>query len=105
MLYNADDITEVDFLVAWGNVNLVPVTNWGAMVLSNAGDTIGIWDSFAAYNGDNATQANVIDQVAYDDGTTWPADRAILSVSPQIVIQVAGKDLGAHSQLMIASTH
>ncbi|MCB0211872.1 MAG: lamin tail domain-containing protein, partial [Anaerolineae bacterium] len=74
VLYNADDVSEADFLAAWGNVNLIAVTDWNAMGLGNGGDTIGIWDSFANYDGDNATQANVIEQVTYDDSSPWPVD-------------------------------
>ncbi|UWX53943.1 lamin tail domain-containing protein [Maribacter litopenaei] len=79
VLYNSEDVSEADFLAAWGFVNLVPVTNWGAMSLNNTGDTIGIWDSFASYSGDNETQANVIEQVAYET-TDWPLDDGISSV-------------------------
>ncbi|MFK7802114.1 MAG: ExeM/NucH family extracellular endonuclease [Anaerolineae bacterium] len=72
VLYNADDVTAADFMAAWGNVTLIPVSNWGAMALNNGGDTIGIWSDFASYSGDNVTQANAIEQVVYDDSNGWP---------------------------------
>lgn len=74
VFFNADDITETDFAAAWGDVALIPVTNWGAMTLNNGGDTIAIWESFAAYTGDHQTQLNAIEQVAYDDSNGWPSD-------------------------------
>jgi predicted extracellular nuclease len=80
VLYNADDLTASQFTDAWGMVNLIPVTNWGAMALNNGGDTVGIWDSFTSYIGDNQTQLNVIDNVAYDDFTPWPSDNNSASI-------------------------
>ncbi|MEK6155255.1 ExeM/NucH family extracellular endonuclease [Flavobacteriaceae bacterium 3-367] len=81
ILYNSDDVSASDFRAAWGNVNLIPVTNWGAMALNNGGDTIGIWNNFSSYSGDHATQLNVIEQVAYDDdGTIWPSDNGQSSI-------------------------
>ncbi|MCB1864211.1 MAG: ExeM/NucH family extracellular endonuclease [Chromatiales bacterium] len=74
VLYNADDVSAANFQAAWGTVNLIAVTNWSAMSLNNAGDTIGIWNSFASYSGDNELQANVIEQVVYDDEAPWPVD-------------------------------
>ncbi|MDF0717303.1 BspA family leucine-rich repeat surface protein, partial [Muricauda sp. 334s03] len=75
ILFNADDITEEDFLAVWGTVDLIAVTNWGTMELDNSGDTIGIWDSFSSYSGDNETQTNIIEQVTFtNDGATWPSD-------------------------------
>mgnify|MGYP003142610780 FL=1 len=80
ILYNADDITAADFMAAWGTVNLIAVTNWSAMSLNNGGDTIGIWEDFASYSGDNQTQANVIDNVAFDDAGIWPVDNNSASI-------------------------
>jgi|GEM_PF-975897 len=74
ILYNADAISAVDFTAAWGTVNLIAVTNWSAMSLNNGGDTVGIWEDFASYTGDNVTQVNVLDNVAFDDSTPWPVD-------------------------------
>ncbi len=74
VLYNADDISATDFTDAWGNVVLIPVTDWTAMALNNGGDTIGIWENFADYSGDHQTQLNTIEQVIYDDASGWPSD-------------------------------
>ncbi len=74
ILYNADDLSATNFADAWGDdLNLIAVTNWSAMQLNNSGDTIGIWDNFAAYAGDNVAQNNAIEQVTFgniDDGMT-----------------------------------
>ncbi|MEM9775763.1 MAG: Calx-beta domain-containing protein, partial [Chloroflexota bacterium] len=73
ILFNADSITASDFEAAWGTVNLIGVTNWSDMQLNNAFDVIGIWESFADYNGDHQDQLNTIFQIRYfsfiDD---WP---------------------------------
>ncbi len=74
VLYNVDDVTATDFTDAWGDVVLIPVTNWGAMSLNNGGDTIGIWEDFTAYSGDNVAQLNTIENVTYDDANGWPSD-------------------------------
>ncbi len=67
VLYNADDVSAADFEAAWGKgINLVAVTNWSALALNNGGDTIGLWESFTSYEGDNVTQANALISVAYD---------------------------------------
>lgn len=80
VLYNADDVTASDFTAAWGNIDLIPVTNWQAMGLNNGGDSVAIWDSFANYNGDNQAQANAIEQVVYTDDPPWPADDGSASI-------------------------
>ncbi|WP_175017403.1 ExeM/NucH family extracellular endonuclease [Rasiella rasia] len=80
ILYNADDVTAADFMAAWGTVNLIAVTNWSAGALNNGGDTVGIWEDFASYSGDNVTQANVIDNVPYDDAGVWPTDNNAASI-------------------------
>lgn len=69
VLYNADDVSAADFTAAWGTgINLVAVTDWFALGLNNgsSGDTIGLWDSFASYTGDNQTQDNALISVTYD---------------------------------------
>ncbi|WP_273567521.1 BspA family leucine-rich repeat surface protein [Maribacter halichondriae] len=66
-----DDLTLQEFEAAWGVVDAIPVANWPG--LNNTGDSIGIWDSFESYEGDNVSQANVIQQVIYDAGGDWPA--------------------------------
>ena len=73
ILFNADDLSAASFVAAWGTgINLVPVTNWGAMGLNNGGDTLGLWADFASYSGDNQTQSNALLSVTYpniDDGS------------------------------------
>ncbi len=99
ILYNADDITATDFTAAWGNVNLIAVTNWSAMSLNNSGDTVGIWEDFASYTGDNVTQVNVLDNVAFDDSTPWPVDDN--SASIYLTDLTADNDNGANWALSI----
>ena len=49
--------------------------------MNNGGDTVGIWDSFSAYSGDNTVHANAIETFAYDDdGTIWPTDDGAASI-------------------------
>lgn len=80
ILYNSDDLLASDFMAAWGTVNLIAVTNWGAMALNNGGDTVGIWESFSDYSGDHQTHANTIDSVPYDDSGAWPVDNNSASI-------------------------
>ena len=82
VLYNADDITASDFTAAWGGgINLIAVTNWGAMALNNGGDTVSLWSDFASYSGDHTIHANAIVTVPYDDdGTVWPLDDGNASI-------------------------
>lgn len=82
VLYNADDVQAADFAAAWGaGLTLVGVTGWDAMALNNGGDTVSLWSSFAAYDGDNEVHANGLDTVAYDDdGSVWPADDDSVSI-------------------------
>jgi hypothetical protein len=81
ILYNADAITMGEFESAWGTgINLIPVTSWSAMGLNNTGDTIGLWSSFADYNGDHETHANVVEGVTYDDSGDWPPDDGSASI-------------------------
>jgi predicted extracellular nuclease len=72
VLYNVDDVSAADFQAAWGTVNLIPVTNWAAMSLNNAGDQLSLWDSFSDYSGDNITHANAIDTVTFNSGAGFP---------------------------------
>lgn len=47
ILFNADDVTAVEFAGAWGSgLNLVPVTNWSRLTLNNTGDTITLKNTF-----------------------------------------------------------
>ncbi len=80
VLFNADALTEADFTAAWGTVALIPVTNWTTMSLNNSGDTVGIWEDFASYSGDNQTQANVLDNVAFNNAAPWPATNNASSI-------------------------
>lgn len=77
VLYNVDDVSPVDFLAAWGTVNLIPVTNWSAMALNNGGDKISLWQSFADYVGDHVNHANAIDTVYYGSGFPDPVGSSI----------------------------
>ena len=80
VLYNSDLLFPENYTEAWGDVNLIPVSDWGSMELNNTGDTIGIWDSFASYEGDNETLANAIVQVPFEDSGEWPADSNAASI-------------------------
>jgi len=68
VLFNADDVSAANFLAAWGDVNLIPVTNWSAMALNNTGDKVSLWSSFADYSGDNVAHENAVDTVNYGGG-------------------------------------
>lgn len=81
VLYNADDLSADAFAEAWGaRLNLVALTDWGANALNNGGDTVALWSSFADYDGDQATFANAVDRVDYDDSGDWPADDGAASI-------------------------
>lgn len=99
ILYNVDDIAASDFMAAWGAVNLIPVTNWGAMSLNNSGDTVGLWESFASYSGDNELQANVLDNVVFDDVAPWPVDNGASSI--YLTDLAASNDNGSNWALSI----
>ena len=94
ILFNADDVDAVDFLAAWGSVDLIPVSNWSAMALNNGGDTVGIWSDFASYSGDHQSQLNVIDNVNFDDSSPWPVDDG--SASIYLTDLTADNDNGAN---------
>jgi len=50
ILFDGDALTAADFAAAWGSgINLVPVSNFST--LGNGGCHIGIWSSFATYDG------------------------------------------------------
>lgn len=68
ILFDAD-VTVEEFTAVWGDLNAIPVTGWPG--LNNPGDSIGIWASFEAYDGDNVSQLNVVEQVIYDDTDSW----------------------------------
>lgn len=78
ILFNASAISASEFLEVWGTVDLIAVSRWSA--LNNGGDSIGIWNSFASYDGDNASQANVIEQVIYEADGDWPEDDGAASI-------------------------
>ncbi|MEM7799802.1 MAG: lamin tail domain-containing protein, partial [Chloroflexota bacterium] len=80
ILYNTDLIAGPDFEAAWGDVNLIAVTEWENINLNNDGDTIALWLSFAAYDGDVQTQANAITAVTYDVGGEWPIGTGFASI-------------------------
>ena len=82
VLFNAaaSGSTLVDMKAAWGEgVNFIPVTAWTD--LANGGDTVAVWSSLAAYQGETQasttprrTTNNAAAVVAYDDNATlgWP---------------------------------
>jgi hypothetical protein len=76
ILYNSA-VSQADFEDAWGTgLNLVPVTDWTSaqMSLNNSGtDGVGLWDSTAAYTGDNQAHANTVASIKYDLANGWPA--------------------------------
>lgn len=46
ILFNVDDVSTDDFAAAWGaSLNLVPVTDWSDLQLSNSGDAVVLKDS------------------------------------------------------------
>ena len=71
VLFNAADNTLAEMQAAWGSeINFVAVSEWSDM--SNNGDRFGLWDSLAAYDGRNFT--NAIIDVNYDNSGDWPSD-------------------------------
>ncbi len=73
VLYNADALSAADFTAAWGaGIDLVAVSHWSALSLNNSGDTLSLWSSFDAYQGDNQTHANAVTTITYTDGGDWP---------------------------------
>ena len=80
VLFNADDVSTLDFEAAWGTgITLVPVTGWANMSLS-AVDQVGIWSSYAAYRGDHPSHHFAIDSVSYDSGPAFPASNDSASI-------------------------
>ena len=77
ILFDAD-VTIEEFTAVWGELNAIPVNGWPG--LNNSGDSIGIWDSFEDYDGDNVSQLNVIEQVIYDDANSWVDSNAASSI-------------------------
>ncbi|MGI9429591.1 MAG: lamin tail domain-containing protein [Bythopirellula sp.] len=89
ILFNVDDVSAADFASAWGaGLNLVEVTGWDQMILNNGGggDTVGLWDSFASYDGDNATHANAVVSQVYSEDLGFPS----LSQGPSISLADLG---------------
>ncbi|MEM7116430.1 MAG: lamin tail domain-containing protein, partial [Chloroflexota bacterium] len=78
VFFNADTLTANDFASAWGPGNYIAVSNWAE--LTNTGDQIGLWDSFASYSGDNETQANTVAQVSYMNAAPWPVNNDAASI-------------------------
>ncbi|WP_405383145.1 M4 family metallopeptidase [Maribacter sp. LLG6340-A2] len=78
ILFDAD-LTQDQFKDAWGDVNLIPVTDFPSLG-NNGGDTIGIWSSYLNYDGDNQTQLNVVEQVDYTNELPWPSDDGFASI-------------------------
>ena len=81
ILYNADDVTAADFEAAWGcGINLIPVYDWSNLALNNGGDVIGLWRSFADYDGNHLSHANAFLSLPFDDGAPFPADNNSASI-------------------------
>ncbi|MGF1507441.1 MAG: lamin tail domain-containing protein, partial [Anaerolineae bacterium] len=97
VLYIAET-NQATFEAAWGTgLNLIPVTDWSGM--SGGGDTVGLWDSFTAYDTQNFN--NTIDTVDYDDTAPWPVPDGKASIQlaapnndngASWVLSVAGQD-------------
>ncbi len=80
ILYN-NVITGADFAAAWGSsLNLIPVSDWGALQLNNSGDQISLWNSFANYTGNHATHANAVITQSFLESNGFPT----LSNGPSI---------------------
>lgn len=81
VLYNADAITEADFIAAWGaGINLIAVSEWDDIQLNNTGDTIGLWSSFADYSGDHIAHGNAFFDLTYTAVGPWPVPDAAASI-------------------------
>jgi hypothetical protein len=84
VLFNASGSgnTLANMQAAWGNgVNFIPVSQWTD--LSNSGDTVAVWSSFAAYNSETQssmsprrTTTHAAAAVTYDNvaGNGWPTN-------------------------------
>ena len=78
VLFNSDRITAADMETMWGgDINFIPVSDWPS--LNNDGDTIALWDSMAAYDGESIVDNRRGRQLAaasvqYDtrDSQDWP---------------------------------
>ena len=87
VLYS-DAITSGDFEGEWGTgINLIAVSDWGAMPLSNTSDQIGFWSSFADYSGDNQTHANAEFTLSYGTAAPWPGSTNGFSIYLDPVIR------------------
>ncbi len=81
VLYNADDVSSGDFQGAWPSAtNLVAVTGWNNLALNNSGDRLGLWESFADYEGDHVIHANAVVGLEYDADGEWPLDDGSSSI-------------------------
>jgi hypothetical protein len=75
ILYNGDLVDVASFEAAWGSgLNLVPVSDWttSTMSLNNTGDMLGLWSSFAAYDGDEVAHANTVVNLDFRDAEGFP---------------------------------
>ncbi|TWT97008.1 hypothetical protein Pla108_27850 [Botrimarina colliarenosi] len=87
VLYNASEtgVSLADMQTAWGaSVNFIPVTEWTA--LTQGGDGIALWDSYAAYTsepttGQGRTFDNAIESIDYGNAEFgWPDDNGTSSI-------------------------
>ncbi len=88
ILYNATPtagigISAEDFTEAWGKgINLIAITDWdtNSMQLNNAGDSIGLWTSFARYSGDHVNHKSAFENVNYPNTSGWPTNNDAASI-------------------------
>lgn len=81
VIFNIDSNSAANFMAAWGaGINVVGATGWSDMALGNGGDRIGIWDSFASYEGDHEIHDHAIVTIEYDDTAPWPVDDGEASI-------------------------
>lgn len=73
VLFNAENLTTEQFKEVWGDINTIGVDDWPT--LGNSGDTIGLWDSFESYEGDQQSQLNAVESLTYNNNDAgWPDD-------------------------------
>ncbi len=99
VFFNGKNISIEQFKEVWGDVNAIAVSVWPT--LGNGGDSIGIWDSFESYQGDNQQQTNAIEQLTYDNTDNgWPNDDGKASVF--LTDLEADNSIGSNWSLSIA---
>lgn len=80
ILFDADAVTAQEFSEAWGVLAAISVANWPSLG-NGRGDTIGIWNSFESYSGDQDDQLATIEQLTYENGENgWPTSNGSASI-------------------------